>query len=1426
MSLRTPLRAAALLALLPLTLAHPARGDGGSEALRLKAADERGLTLELTLRGYQISPGPPGLPGQEGRSILSAPGLEAHAPPGRPVLPSVTTLIALPPGARAIVAGVDGDPEETRDGVRLTLGSRHTFEGNPLRDAKEVGLVPTLEPAEPIQDGPWPLESVELGTPFTLRGQRLVAVTVRPFRYDEAGSRLWVRRRLAVRIAFAGGTAGRSALPGGATGAALDDPHWDPVFRGTVLNFEQGRHWRSGATGVVRRSTTGLEIAPGRRGATPARATAFDESDPEVRVQIDSTGVYALTYDQLAAKGYPAGVPVGQVSVHRHEYVADADPSYDTVELPIEIDEASPANGTFDTGDRIVLYVQSWAERTNATLPQRTWGDGDVVFVTRLNTIGRRIGSRLGWQGLTGQTPLASYPWSQRWEKNLWYLGSPGTAPAESTYDQFHWTTFTAYYARYDTILFDANDIDPAHNIDFTMAWQGRSGGQSFYVWGQVRNADYSYYMVGDSATIGIGSGKQDVIATATLPGDAMSEGGNNSVISWARRGSSPPDPSNNTFASVGLNWFAATYWRGYHAIKNQLDCNSGDAAGPFEVLATGYSDSSALRAYDVTDPADPRRLTNVLRERPGPNNYALRFQDDATAGRRRYLVFSQARSVPASRITAVTRSRLTSLSGDYLVLAPEAWRPALQPLMDLRDSQGHHSLFCPVEAIYDEFNGGRRSANAIKSFIRYALNTWRAQFVVLGGDGSADPQNFLGDSGPDIVPIYKMPGPVGVPIDGRELVPSDGWYVWCLNGCDPSDPILPELYIGRLPAKTSQQMADLVGKLVSYENLSGDQTWRTRLLLMSDDQYSGITTFGGGGGGTGYCYRFYEQTFEQLNRTIRSKIVDEAGLRRLDVELFDLSYWLRNEPVDANNCRPNVLDTQSRTRTPDGPWGGMLDRLNAGRMWWNYQGHANQYLLAHENLYRNVGADDDKEYLTNVGRPFLFSAFSCHANAFAEVSEDRPDLGPTLGEDLVMLKDKGAIGSYASVGYEIIPDLGGTTHINVSLADAMFLNPPHDDLLGNGDLGARVLFGESIAQALLHYIPSVQGYSSEAGLLYTYTLLGDPATRLSIGQPEALVTANGDTVISDRPISLAPPRDTLKLEADLVSTVEIRTIQLLEGVAGGTRVIPDSTYTLNPAFPDTAATGHGGRRYHLSYVTPIRPGTVRYTLRTTDRYGLGNDFDVVFPFFTQLRVSDNPLAKNDAVTPTADLSLQVTLPTPIADPDTEFVLTVDHLPQAFVATSSDTTRRLWVLRWTHAPYPVAAHVVTISVLDSLNADHPFQVLDQAASGEHLLRDVVAFPNPFDIGSAFSYYLLSDGPADVMLRVFTVTGKLIYQRVERGLPPGYHQWPWNGLDAESEEIANGVYLYKMIATTASRTDTYLGRLVRLRKPRHGETTTP
>jgi len=51
------------------------------------------------------------------------------------------------------------------------------------------------------------------------------------------------------------------------------------------------------------------------------------------------------------------------------------------------------------------------------------------------------------------------------------------------------------------------------------------------------------------------------------------------------------------------------------------------------------------------------------------------------------------------------------------------------------------------IEDLYDEFSFGNKSPKAIKDFLVSAKSNWRraARFVLLVGDASLDPRNYLG---------------------------------------------------------------------------------------------------------------------------------------------------------------------------------------------------------------------------------------------------------------------------------------------------------------------------------------------------------------------------------------------------------------------------------------------------------------------------------------------------------------------------------------------------------------------------------------------------------------------------------------------------------------------------------------------------------
>jgi hypothetical protein len=221
---RRPLRLLRLCILLLLAL-PPA--VVAAEPVQLVAADDRGVTLRLSVDAWELGP-----VGDDGRREILTPRLDLFDEPGRPKLPYATALIAVPPGAKAVASVVDGGIEETMEGVRLTIGERPVIRSDP----EGLGFVPAREPVPPILEGAWPLSPVEVGEPFTVSRQRAVVVQFQPFRYDVAAERLWTRRTLTVRVSFVGGVGGPKALA-----PAPEDRGGEPVLRGTMLNYEQAR---------------------------------------------------------------------------------------------------------------------------------------------------------------------------------------------------------------------------------------------------------------------------------------------------------------------------------------------------------------------------------------------------------------------------------------------------------------------------------------------------------------------------------------------------------------------------------------------------------------------------------------------------------------------------------------------------------------------------------------------------------------------------------------------------------------------------------------------------------------------------------------------------------------------------------------------------------------------------------------------------------------------------------------------------------------------------------------------------------------------------------------------------------------------------------------------------------------------------------
>ena len=120
-------------------------------------------------------------------------------------------------------------------------------------------------------------------------------------------------------------------------------------------------------------------------------------------------------------------------------------------------------------------------------------------------------------------------------------------------------------------------------------------------------------------------------------------------------------------------------------------------------------------------------------------------------------------------------------------------------------------------------------------------------------------------------------------------------------------------------------------------------------------------------------------------------------------------------------------------------------------------------------------------------------------------------------------------------------------------------------------------------------------------------------------------------------------------------------------------------------------------------------------------------------------------------------------------------------------------------------PISPGNHILRMEAWDSFNnfawTEVSFSVAQEGDEGFEL-RDLLPYPNPFDRQTNLTFFITRD--ARVTLKIYTVSGRLIYSQKDIDAPYGYN-WnlTWDGRDAEGDKVANGVYLYKMAATSVS-----------------------
>jgi hypothetical protein len=134
----------------------------------------------------------------------------------------------------------------------------------------------------------------------------------------------------------------------------------------------------------------------------------------------------------------------------------------------------------------------------------------------------------------------------------------------------------------------------------------------------------------------------------------------------------------------------------------------------------------------------------------------------------------------------------------------------------------------------------------------------------------------------------------------------------------------------------------------------------------------------------------------------------------------------------------------------------------------------------------------------------------------------------------------------------------------------------------------------------------------------------------------------------------------------------------------------------------------------------------------------------------------------------------------------------------------------------TVSPYPNSEARVVWTPNIMVDGSHTLQVLAKDASGNFVdstyvvmfnvfnqsdLRDVYNYPNPFINNTYFTFELRGvNVPEEFYIKIYTIAGRMIQ---ELKIPPsilriGFNKIYWNGHDRDGDEIANGLYFYKVV----------------------------
>jgi hypothetical protein len=804
---------------------------------------------------------------------------------------------------------------------------------------------------------------------------------------------------------------------------------------------------------------------------------------------------------------------------------------------------------------------------------------------------------------------------------------------------------------------------------------------------------------------------------------------------------------------------------------------------------------NSVSQIWDVTDFIHPRKMVTST------SGSTIEFKA-YTSELREYIAFANSGFLSPSPIGAVPNQNLHSLSNiDYIIVAAPSHRASAEALAAIHENLGTSTLVVSQQEIFNEFSSGNPDVTAIRMLMKMFYDRadgnedLMPKNLLLFGDGSYNQNRGLASFNGTNVMLYETTESL------RPLYSSvsDDYYVMLDDDDDESSLKFLDAGVGRIPASEYSEGAAYVEKVRAYlaqnstssggASCLGDETqspfgaWRNLVVFVADDQD------GNGGANEAFHLNDADELADSMN-----SLYPEFDISKIYLDSY------KQESTPGGERYPEAEEA-------------IRNRVQNGCLLVTYLGHGGERGWSHERILdlNTISSWSNKNRLP------VFLTATCELARF-----DDPAVN-TAGELLVMNPDGGGIAMLTTTRVVF-------AGANMAMNRAFYKIAFEEDSIKNLTLGRINMLTKN-------------GVSPSNSSKPNFSLLGDPALKMAYPKYRVVTTAVNDSLISES-IQTLKALQEVKMSGHLEDESGNKLTNFNGFIYPTVYDKQSNIYTLNNDYDGTLGDIQEFKSYNkiifkgkasvingdfsFQFVVPYDINYVVDNARVS-YYSVSGSIDG-HGQCDQFRIGGSLSgAELNRVGPEISLYLNDTLFISGGLSDTKPILIgklkdengintvgngighdliaiIDNNTQQpiilneFYETDLDTYKS-GEIRYQLPELSEGNHTLKLQAWDvhnnSSSATIDFIV---AKDSEIALEHVLNYPNPFTSRTEFMFeHNQVCNTLDVLIQIFTVSGKLVKTIEHRALQHGFRSEsiPWDGTDDFGDRIGKGVYVYRM-----------------------------